>query len=61
MLKALITLVLLNLLLSACSTVADKLDDLDGTNNVPDSIYDPDLSYDPEKDENPKPFFWRRF
>lgn len=43
----LIILVLLNLALSGCATIngfiADKADEADGTNDVPDSPWDPRL------------------
>jgi hypothetical protein len=40
---------------------SSALDDLDGRDDVPDSIFDPDLNYDPATDENPKPWIWRKF
>jgi hypothetical protein len=53
------------LLTAGCALIYDQgssaLDDLDGRDDVPDSIFDPDLNYDPATDENPKPWIWRKF
>jgi hypothetical protein len=61
-----IVLVGLSLLLltAGCALIYDQgssaLDDLDGRDDVPDSIFDPDLNFDPATDENRMPFIWRK-
>ena len=52
------------LLLTGCTAIyrqsSKALDDLDGMNDVPDSIFDPALDYDPATDENPLPLWIKK-
>lgn len=49
------------ILLTGCQMILREgekaVDDLDGSNDVPDSIFHPDLNYDPATQENPLPLF----